>query len=126
MSHLPWSSEIDRFLALLLASKLFKNVESLNDAWNLFLQERNNSEEPTVVSFCDHLISTNQLTSWQCKMLKNGQYKGFYFDDFKLIDLIKHEEACSFYKAENQTTKHFVKLRITVKDHQVSFTVEEL
>jgi hypothetical protein len=50
-------------------------------------------------SFSGYLVEQRLLTSWQCKKLLNGQYKGFYLDNYLILD---HPDAAeSRYTAKD-------------------------
>jgi eukaryotic-like serine/threonine-protein kinase len=109
----PWSTEIDKFLALVLASRLI-NIKGLKEACKeLGHKDGAQWSVDELAPLCERLVSSNRLTLWQCKKLLNGQYKGFFVDDYKLLDYIGSEETDKIYHAEDRITKHRVRLRIT-------------
>jgi hypothetical protein len=109
----PWSTEIDKFLALLLASRLI-SIKKLKEACLAFGHNAgakwNNDDLPAL---CECLVTGNSLTFWQCKMLLKGQYKGFFLDEYKLLDYLESEESEKIYLAEDRTLNRQVRLRVT-------------
>ena len=55
----------------------------------------------TVDRFCDLLIATNRLTQWQCNKLKLGKWKGFYLDDYVLLEQSGKGPDFSSYKSRD-------------------------
>jgi hypothetical protein len=110
----PWSTEIDRFMAFALASQLLSS-EQLTDAFRRFMKRRTRLSRgaPCLSEFCDDLVDHDILTRWQCGMLAKGQYKGFYFDEYKLLAHIVCRESYSAYLADHATTRRRVALLFT-------------
>jgi|SRR3972149_5778320 len=109
----PWSTEIDKFLAVVLASRLI-NFKKLKAACCEFgHKEGSNWKQNDLAALCEHLVTSNRLTLWQCKMLLKGQYKGFFLDEYKLLDYIGRDETDEIYLAEERSAKRQVRLRIT-------------
>lgn len=99
----PWSSDRDKFLALVFASSLLGLREL---AATLEYQD----EISDVSQICDHLIALGKLTRWQCDKLLNGQHKGFFLGNFKLLD--HPDESVPHYLAEERETQRKVTLLI--------------
>ena len=125
------SFNVDNFLSLILKSGLL-DLEELRAACNDFRAESSAlGLEPTFDSLCDFFITKNLLTAWQCEMLKEGKYKGFFLGKFKLLESLGPDETCSNYLAEEVSTKHRVRLRIVPKriapkDGKIHYQVKEL
>ena len=82
MSFAPWSTEMDRFLAMVLASHLVK-TEDLRGLFDAFIKDL--VGPTTVVSFGDYLVAHHALTQWQCTKILNGQFLDFFLDDYKFL-----------------------------------------
>jgi eukaryotic-like serine/threonine-protein kinase len=95
----PWSSDRDRFLAIVLASQLLDQREIVAAVDGL-------SNASDVAQLAEHLVAQGALTKWQCNKLRNGQYKGFFLGKFKLFDCV----SASYYLAEECQTKRKVRL----------------
>ena len=102
----PWSSELDRFLAYALASYLLSFPE-LNEAVDA--SHAGQGDPNAVDRLCEHLISNRTLTKWQCDKLRNGQYKGFFFERYKFLEPDPSHAAYHFI-AEDVESHRRVKL----------------
>jgi hypothetical protein len=110
----PWSSDLDRFLAMALASNL-ANVGDLESWRQRFNAERSAAARTDVdelTAFCDFLIEQGLLTRWQCKMLVEGKFRGFFVEHFKLLELARDTGSWIVFSAEDCRTKRLVRLRI--------------
>lgn len=96
----PWSTEWDNFLGLIVASGLL-GLPQVVDAIN-------ESGARDVAALGKHLIATKLLTVWQCNKLRDGRYKGFFLDNYKLLDILSIDERR--YLAENTETGDVVEL----------------
>jgi hypothetical protein len=108
MSAFPWTTDVDQFLAMVLASQLL----SRNDISHQFDRFRTSSTLTNAKArdFADYLVAAGSLTRWQCDKLLNGQFKGFYLDGFKLLE--KSPSADSEYIAIRMSTGGRVLLEI--------------
>jgi len=92
-------SEMDVFLRSLRSSGLI-NESRLQNLVNRF-QESSVAKEPSAVSvFAFVLVEKGELTCWQCAKLRNGQVKGFFCDEFKLLDCLGYDQERSYYLAD--------------------------
>ena len=115
MSSAPWSHEVENFLADVLKSNLV-TLDELNVLCTDFLAESSAlNREPTFEALCEFLISTGRLTVWQCERLKEGRWKGFFLDQYKLLNILETDEEFSYYLAEETSTKRRFKLKISPK-----------
>jgi hypothetical protein len=110
----PWSSDLDRFLAMAFASYLANPGEL--QSWRQQFNSRRSTpacaDENDLAAFCDYLIEQGQLTQWQCKMLLLGKYRGFFVEHFKLLEPIDETGSWKVFSAEDRHTKRLVRLRI--------------
>jgi eukaryotic-like serine/threonine-protein kinase len=119
----PYSFEV--FSTLILKSRLL-NRESLSAACMDFLAEcKRLNREATIDLLSEFLVSTDRLTKWQNEKLRQGRYKGFFIDGYKLLDALNEEGIHSNLLAEHLETKRNVILRITVQNRRISYTVAE-
>jgi hypothetical protein len=80
------AEDLHQFIRYLSKSELLKSTKlSLDD-------------------FVEQLLSQEVITAWQCEKLKRGQYKGFYLDDFLLLDFDHVDSERSYYVARNLKT----------------------
>jgi hypothetical protein len=70
-----------------------------------------NAEHPEAIKaqkaldkFCDYLICTGLVTAWQCKKLRLGRWKGFYMDNYLLLEQVPYDQVNLAYKARDSTT----------------------
>jgi eukaryotic-like serine/threonine-protein kinase len=132
MADLSWFQEVDKFLSLILKSKLLGQTE-LENAWQEFEDQISRlAVEPELQSLCTFMTSTDRLTRWQCDRLNEGRWKGFFLDEYKLVDWLEADEDFSYYLAEEVATKRQVKLKIAPKsrsrpiDGKPYYEVQEL
>ena len=64
--------------------------------------------------FASYLVSKQVITNWQAENLLKSRYKGYFLDQFKLIDLLSGgTDDFDRFLAEDQQTAKRVVLRIT-------------
>ena len=125
---LSCSTEIEVFLSLAAKSGL-RSAAELRDAANAFRRETQSSFEnrrAELDTFCNQLVESGLLTRWQCEMLLNGRWKGFFMGTFKLLRYVGCEGNCSNYAAEDVNTKQRVLVRVSRGEQgQVHYEVYE-
>lgn len=52
------------------------------------------------------------LTQWQCDKIRDGKWKGFFLDNYKLLGHSHYDDHRSYYVAECQQTKKLAMLAI--------------
>jgi serine/threonine-protein kinase len=62
---------------------------------------------------CSHLVENGWLTDWQCNKIRDGKWKGFFLDKYKLLKYVASDPPSKTYIAEDMHTCKFVVLRIT-------------
>src|SRR5688572_3283607 len=88
---------IERCRELMVSSGLSNRPES--DALVARFRASGESGSPDEVeAFCRFLISTNLFTNWQCSKLQAGKWKGFYLDNYLLLEQIGKDDEFSYYK----------------------------
>jgi hypothetical protein len=105
--------DIEQFVTLLANSGLSSKREA-HELAAIFQEEcRKHNVPDTVETFCDFLVATNRLTDWQCAKLRMGKWKGFYLDNYLLLEQIgKDYEFCN-YKARDARDGTLVRLIVT-------------
>lgn len=91
-----WSSEVDEFLGNALASGLAQHA-ALREALVEF--DFSNRDHSTLNRLCAHLVGKGVLTKWQSDKLREGKYKGFYIDNYRLQDHLGVDGESSTYLA---------------------------
>lgn len=109
MSHQLWSSDIDRFLAHLLASQLVtqSTLEQACVEWQTEWMIRKNLD-----SLCERLVGSDILTQWQCQQLRDGKYWGFFVDDYRIEEYLRTDGARDKYLACEKSTGQRVILEV--------------
>jgi hypothetical protein len=63
----------------------------------------------TIQAFGELLVAKQLVTPWQCAMLVEGRYKGFFVDHYKILDFIGSDGHTLRYLVENtRTSKHAI------------------
>jgi hypothetical protein len=104
---------IEQFVNLLINSRLSSKQEA-EELATIFQDEcRTRDTQDTLDLFCDFLISTHRLTAWQCDKLRKGKWKGFYLDNYLLLEQIGKDEDFSYFKARDARDGKLVRLAVT-------------
>ncbi len=104
---------IEQFLELMVRSQLFGEHEAERAAAEFKEGRHNKGAEETVEAFCKFLVGTGRLTEWQCAKLGMGKWKGFYVDNFLILEQCGKDEVSSSYKARDARSGSLVCLVIT-------------
>ena len=126
MEHSPWSSVLDRFLALALASHLV-GLDDLRSHLKTFRQETGTcmNDYSELTAFCNYLVERGVVTRWQCDKLLNGRFRGFFLGNFKLLEPIGHSGTWGVYAAEDISRECRVTLRVGLRNGQPYCEVDE-
>jgi hypothetical protein len=95
---------LDKFSELLLASGLMSKEKLAAEKAGF---SSNSGEE-----FATYLVGRNILTRWQVEHLLQGKYKGFFLDEYKLLELVGPGKASLRYRAVNTQTGELVILHV--------------
>jgi len=123
----------NQFCELVIASGLMRRDE-LDAALSVFRTRAagRSSDRDAVVAFAEHLVATDALTQWQCEKLQCGKHKGFFLDNFKLVEHHSVATDCSRFIAEDVSTGDRVVLAVTpptvmpLKNGRPQYVVEPL
>lgn len=124
----PCPSELDRFLDLARKSCLASR-NALIDAYAEFRDHTGitSGDGEAVNTLCQRLVQRGILTEWQCRMLRDGRWKGFFLDKFKLLRLLRDEEDVRVYLAEDTRSENLVEVavlpRLFLTDNKVQYVV---
>lgn len=122
--------DVEEFLALFVRSGL-TNREQCDQLLASYRSEYLPAATlpDTITCLCSFLISRDALTTWQCEKLRNGQYKGFFIDHFKLLDRLSYKGDFGYYLALDMQEGVYVKLAVTPtarkKGADIEYRVEE-
>ena len=108
MDPAPWSTERDKFLALLVASRLLSVGEVI-----AVLSDCDKSAD--VSQLCERLIAQDLLSEWQCNKLREGKYKGFFMGQYKILDQLS--VSLQHYLVEDLSTQRKVTVCVQRNDN---------
>ena len=95
------NASLERFICFLRLSQLCTE-QQLGDLVSKFESERRNiANGDAVAQFCSFLVDTNAVTAWQCEKLKMGKWKGFYLDDYVLLEQVGKDRTTVSYSARD-------------------------
>lgn len=129
MDERRYVDDVGEFLSLLVRSKLV----SKNEMGDLLASYRTEylptSRYPdTITAICTFLVERGVVTSWQCGMLRRGQYKGFLLGHFQLLDQLGRDNDDKYFLAEDTETGRHVSLAVTLpaerRDRDIKYRVE--
>jgi hypothetical protein len=119
---------IEQFTTLLINSGLFGEREARELAGTFQEACRDRGDEDSVETFSEFLVATDRLTRWQCDKLRMGKWKGFYLDNFLLLEQIGKDHESSSYKARNARDGNVMCLVVTPfalsKSGRIEYRVE--
>jgi hypothetical protein len=64
-------------------------------------ESRDTAKCDAVNQFCRFLIDASVVTEWQCEKLKAGKWKGFYLDEYVLLEQVGKDRTTSSYRARD-------------------------
>lgn len=113
MSSEPWTSDVDRMLAHTLASNLL-NQHLLHQAYARWHANAHGFRaNKSAAAFGDYLVDQKYLTRWQCDRLQAGKYRGFFLDNYKVVEYLRKEGTDDKYLAIDMDRGERVVLAIT-------------
>ena len=117
--------DVEEFWRLLAGSCLVKQ-EALTILYKSYRDEylRAIRQPDTVDSVCGFLLIASRLTSWQCEKLRCGQWKGFFLDQYVLVDLIGETEMHRYYLARHIDGRNYVRIAVTRPPYQSGEGIE--
>src|SRR5436305_10916555 len=101
----------DRFLSNLRKSGLVEE-ERLNQIQSESASQRVSSGEE-LDSLAKLLVDQRMLTAWQVTMLRNDKHKGFFVDDFVILDHLESAAGFTRYSAYDRKRNRTVVLRFS-------------
>lgn len=114
MSSPRFISDFQEFLSLVVRSGLVEQ-EFLNSSLAMYRTDdfsATNGYE-TVTAFANFLITHRILTYWQCEKLREGKYKGFFLEQYKMLDHLKSDHMYNYCLAKD--TKDGTRVEIAVR-----------
>ena len=109
-------NSVDDYVPLLIRSGLVSEdvaARLLSEYRSAYLPTHRKSDP--ITTWCAFLVASGSLTPWQCERLRHGQWKGFLFEGYLLLDWLGSDESrsCSFYLARQVATDAVVRLAIS-------------
>lgn len=95
---LPWKSKTEKFLEILLRSGLV-NEAGISEIQRAYCKKWGGKSK--LDRICTHLVASGDLTQWQADKLRNGKFRGFFLDNYKLVDHMGVGYLSSAYLAED-------------------------
>jgi hypothetical protein len=102
---------IEEFSELLIKSELVnqRKFESLYTSFiNSFASQ--STAGISLTSWISYLIKEDVVSCWQCFKLRQRKYKGFFLDQYKLIDFHGLQEGGNVYLVEKEPGQRLIKL----------------
>lgn len=99
-------------MAFALASGLIDSHELAAAVEASGVQHR---EPDAVAQFAEYLVANGTLTGWQCDKISNGQYKGFFLGQFRILEVDPESEAYHYFAEDLQSGK---RVRLLVKPNR--------
>jgi hypothetical protein len=104
---------IDHFIELLIRSGLLGRPEADELVARFRDQFGDSSDLDDIDTFCQFLISENLFTNWQLSKLRAGKWKGFYLDNYLLLEQVGKDQEFCYYKGRDTRDGKLVRLVIT-------------
>jgi serine/threonine-protein kinase len=119
--------DLQHFLTLYIKSALIgkRDADAVVAAFYAGRRELPNSIE--LDEFCSFLILSGRLTKWQADKLRAGKWKGFYLDNYLLLEQVGKGRDYSSYKARDTMDEKVVCLVIApvaLNDGRIKYRVE--
>jgi serine/threonine-protein kinase len=96
----PWSTPVDKFMGLAVASGLL-SVENLRTAIDAIHLRSGTGMVPDLNDVTEYFVRQGLLTRWQCGKLLDGRHKGFFLDQYKFLEWISDQGGFSKYLVED-------------------------
>ena len=106
--------QLERFICFLRLSQICSE-QQVQELLGTFENQRQEilSDEDGLAQFCSTLVSANAATEWQCNKLKVGKWKGFYLDDYLLLEQVGKDYEYAYYRARDIRDGSIVRLVVT-------------
>src|SRR6476659_4939528 len=101
---------VAEFVTILAKSDLCNKHEA--EALLNRFREKHGEGQNLVDEFCEFLIATNLFTAFHCDMLRKGKWKGFYMDNYLLLERIGKDTEFTYYKARDARDGKLVRLTV--------------
>ncbi len=104
---------IDEYVPLLIRSGLVSEGEVaklLSEYRSQYLPTQRLPD--TITAWCAFLVGAGSISPWQSERLRHGQWKGFVFEGYTLLDRLGSDDSHSFYFARSVATNALVRLSI--------------
>ncbi|MCA9208709.1 MAG: serine/threonine protein kinase, partial [Planctomycetales bacterium] len=108
------SKSVQRFIELLRRSKLAnrQQIEAVIDE----IKTNHGGKVPSDASLvAQAFLDADVLTQWQCDKLRDGRYRGFFLDKYKLLRQIGRGGMSTVYLAEHTLMHRSVAVKVLPK-----------
>jgi hypothetical protein len=115
-------ARLERLICLLRKSQLCAE-QQIVQVVSSFERERGDiASGDAVTQFCDFIVSKNIVTAWQCDNLKAGRFRGFYLDDYLLLEVVGQDNTLRSYRARDLRDGTTVRLVVAAKKRQSPYS----
>src|SRR5258705_4252571 len=99
--HQKRDTRLERLIALLRKSQLCTEQQIVQVVSSFEMERGDMASGDVVTQFCDFIVSKNIATAWQCDKLKAGKCRGFYLDDYLLLEQVSQDQTATTYRARD-------------------------
>jgi hypothetical protein len=111
--HALFSTPIDHFLAMLLASHLVRADTLQQSLAEVHIDRYRGDALDTLIA---HLIESGTIAKWQSDMLRKGRFRGFFMDGFRLLAEIRRDDRSVTYSAKELSSGDIVAIQVMPPD----------
>ena len=116
--------ELEGFCQVLSASGLLRDKSIESVVADFRAHAEGDKFGASLPGFTHFLVRRGLLTAWQCGKLRLHQYKGFFLDNYLIVDQLPFGKNCSRFVAENVETGQLVVLCAKPPEQRQSSDVE--
>ena len=121
-------ARLKRLIDLLGKSQLCTEQQIVQVVSSFEMERGDIASGDVVTQFCDFIVSKNIVTAWQCDKLKAGKFRGFYLDDYLLLEVVGQDDTSRSYRARDLRDGSIVRLVVTPmnrsKERHIEYRVE--
>jgi hypothetical protein len=104
---------IDRFVELVVRSGLATQEQVTELTKQFEKSQRFIKNSADIAAFSTFLVANELITAWQSEKLREGKFKGFFLDEFVLLNRFPHDENFGYYLARDVRDGKLMRLTVT-------------
>jgi hypothetical protein len=116
--RLKRDARLECFIYFLRKSQLCTEQQIVQVVSSFEMERGDIASGDAVTQFCDFIVSKNIVTAWQCDKLKAGRCRGFYLDDYLLLEVVDQDNTSRSYRARDLRDGTTVRLVVFTKERQ--------